>query len=121
VGGALLVAHQDMAQLVLLEQLVIDREHGAAGIAENVVHALVGKRPQHDLRAGHQFFRFAAHAGHPILSFHLDLPNRPLKMKKARSRGLFSRTTPGGAAYTTPAVRDPTIRRVLIMVPSFSL
>ncbi len=33
---ALLVAHQDVADVVLLEDLVIDRQHRAARIAENV-------------------------------------------------------------------------------------
>ena len=51
--GALFVAHQDVLHLVLLEQRVIDRQHGAAGIAENVRDALIGKRRYHHFCAGH--------------------------------------------------------------------
>ncbi len=39
--GTLLVADEDVADLVLLEQRVIDRKHRAARIAENGVHALI--------------------------------------------------------------------------------
>ena len=39
--GAALLANQDMANGVLLEQRIIDRQHGAAGIAENNLYALV--------------------------------------------------------------------------------
>ena len=51
--GALLVPHQDVLHLVLLEQRVIDRQHRAAGIAENVLDALIGERRDHHFRAGH--------------------------------------------------------------------
>ena len=44
VTGALLVADEDMRDGVLLDDLVIDREHGPAGIAENMLHALVLER-----------------------------------------------------------------------------
>ena len=37
VHGALLVPHQDVLDLVLLEQRVVDRQHRAAGIAEQVL------------------------------------------------------------------------------------
>ena len=50
---ALLVAHQDVLDLLLLEQLVVDRQHRAAGIAEDVLHALVGQGLDHHFRAGH--------------------------------------------------------------------
>ena len=53
VAGALLVADQDVLHLVLLEQLVVDRKHGAARIAENVLHALIGQGPHDHLGAGH--------------------------------------------------------------------
>ena len=42
VHRALLVAHQDVLDLVLLEQRVVDRQHRAARIAEQVLDALVG-------------------------------------------------------------------------------
>ena len=48
---ALLVADQDVADLVLLEQRIIDRQHGTAGIAENRVHALIDQRLDDDFRA----------------------------------------------------------------------
>ncbi len=51
--GALLVAHQDVAHLVLVEQRVIDRQHGAAGIAEQVLDALVGERLDDHLGPAH--------------------------------------------------------------------
>ncbi len=50
---ALLVAHQDVLDLVLLEQRVVDRQHGAARIAEQVLDALVLKRCDDHLGAGH--------------------------------------------------------------------
>jgi hypothetical protein len=53
VHRALFVAHQDVADVVLLEELVIDRQHGAAGIAEDHLDALILERLNHHLRAGH--------------------------------------------------------------------
>ena len=50
---ALLVAHQDVADLLLLEQRVIDRQHRAARIAEKMLDALIGKRLDHHFGAGH--------------------------------------------------------------------
>ena len=51
--GALLVAHENVLDAVLLEQLVIDRQHGAAGIAENMLDALIGESLEHHLGARH--------------------------------------------------------------------
>src|SRR5262245_13978534 len=53
--GALLMAHQHMAQRILLEQLVIDGKDGAARITENDVDALIHQSPDHHLRAVHLF------------------------------------------------------------------
>ena len=50
---ALLVAHEDVLDAVLLEQLVIDRQDGAARIAENVLDALIGESLKHHLGACH--------------------------------------------------------------------
>ena len=50
---ALFVAHQNVLHHVLLKQRVVDRQHRAAGIAEQVLDALIGKRLDHHLRAGH--------------------------------------------------------------------
>jgi hypothetical protein len=51
-GGALLVAHQDMGDAVVGEQRVIDGKHRAAGIAEDMGYALVLERAHHHLSAG---------------------------------------------------------------------
>ena len=34
----LLVPHQDMLDLILLEQLVVNKQHGATRIAKNIIH-----------------------------------------------------------------------------------
>ena len=57
VGRALLVADQHVAQARLVEQGVVDRQHRAAGIAEQVVDALVDERAHDDLGAGHDLRR----------------------------------------------------------------
>ena len=49
-----LLAHEDVLDLVLLEQLIVDRQHRAAGIAENVLDALVDERRDHHLGARHR-------------------------------------------------------------------
>ena len=51
----LLVAHQDVLHLVLREDRVIDRQHRAARIPEEMLHALVGESLDHHFGAG-QFF-----------------------------------------------------------------
>jgi hypothetical protein len=51
--GALFVPHQDVLHFVLLKQRVVDRQHRAAGIAKNVLDALIGERCHHHFRAGH--------------------------------------------------------------------
>jgi hypothetical protein len=38
---ALLMAHQDMTNGILLEQRVINRQYGATGISEDDLHALI--------------------------------------------------------------------------------
>jgi hypothetical protein len=48
---ALLVAHQDMPQRILLEQRVVDRQDGAAWIAENDIHALISEGSDDDIRS----------------------------------------------------------------------
>jgi len=55
VGGvhrALLVTHQDVLDLVLLEQLVVDEQHGAPGVAEHVFDPLFLQAAHHDFGAG---------------------------------------------------------------------
>ena len=50
---ALFVAHEDMLNIVLLEHLVINREHRASGIAKDDVHALILEGLNHHFRSGH--------------------------------------------------------------------
>ena len=53
VDRALLVAHQDVLDHLLLEDRVVDRQHRAARIAEDVLHALIGESLDHHFGAGH--------------------------------------------------------------------
>ena len=52
VAGALLVADQDVPQLLRVEQRVVDRQHRAAGDPEDDVDAELLQRAHHRLRAG---------------------------------------------------------------------
>ncbi len=52
VGGGLLVAHQNMIDLVLLEQRVVDVQYSASGVPEDVLHSLILQRADHHFRAG---------------------------------------------------------------------
>ena len=76
VHRALLVPHQDVLHLVLREEGVIDRQHRAARIAEDVLHALISERRHHHFGAGH----FACHGRHPCLL----VPRSSRAIKKAR-------------------------------------
>ncbi len=53
VRGALLMAYEHVTDAVLLEQFVIDRQHRAAGIAEDIFDTLIGKGLQDDFRTSH--------------------------------------------------------------------
>jgi hypothetical protein len=55
--GGLLVPHQDVAELVLLEERVIERKDGAAGIPENNLDTLIHQGPEYDIRASDWFRR----------------------------------------------------------------
>ena len=70
VARALLVPHQDVPDRVLLVQFVVDRQHRAAGIAEQVGDAVVLQRLDDHLRARH-----AALAVHSL--FHRPVPRAP--------------------------------------------
>ena len=50
----LLVADEDVADAVLLEDGIVERQHGAAGIAEDDLYALLDQRLEHHLRAVHR-------------------------------------------------------------------
>jgi hypothetical protein len=60
--GRLLVAHQDVLKLVLLENLVVNVQNRTAGIAENMLNAFFFKATHDDLRAV-QDFVFGVGAG----------------------------------------------------------
>ncbi|MCY1310113.1 hypothetical protein D9M70_602730 [compost metagenome] len=55
-AGALLVANEDVLDIVLLVDLVVDRKHGAARIAEDMLDAVVSQCLENDLRACHLVF-----------------------------------------------------------------
>ncbi len=57
VNRALFVTHQHVDKLVVLEQGIVNRQHRAARIAEDVAHALILERADHDLRTGQFHFR----------------------------------------------------------------
>ncbi len=65
VTGALLVPDQDVLDLVLLEDLVVDRKHRAAGIAKNVLDAVIDERTHDHGSAGHlvRIVALVAHGG----------------------------------------------------------
>ena len=46
------MAHENVLDLVLLKNRVIDRQYGAAGIAENDIHALRLESPEQRFRPG---------------------------------------------------------------------
>ena len=56
VHGPAFLPHQEMAQLVLLEDFVIDRQHGSARIAENRIDALVDQGADDQGGATHALF-----------------------------------------------------------------
>ncbi len=53
VDGALFVPHQDVLDLLLREDGVVDRQHRAARVAEQMLHALIRHRADHHFGAGH--------------------------------------------------------------------
>ncbi len=58
-GRALLVAHQHMLDMILMEQGVVNRQDGAAGIAEDRLDALI-------LQGAHDHFRAGQQIGHVL-------------------------------------------------------
>ena len=73
VAGALLVADEDVLDLVLLDDLVVDRQARPARIAEDVLDALVDERLDDHLRSGHlrSATRSAVSSRPVFLPFHL--------------------------------------------------
>ena len=78
VRRALLVTHEQMADAVLLEQRVIDRQHRAAGITENILDALIEEGLQKDLRPSHH----ASHVATPRYPRRCPGEGRVLHKKK---------------------------------------
>src|ERR1051326_7605019 len=96
VHRALLVAHQDVLELLLLEHLVIDRQDRAARIAENVPHALIDEGLDHHLGAAHLLCHYL------LRSLELCEPLRIKKglqepLSRAPPRIAGGLATPGGA------------------------
>ena len=73
VAGTLLVADQNVLNVLLLEQLVIDRQHRTAGIAEDVLDPVVLQRLDDHLGPGH----FAAAAFVVSVAHHRCFPSFP--------------------------------------------
>jgi hypothetical protein len=66
--GCLLMADQNMANGILLEQRIVNRQDCAARIAENNLHALLLKRAEQHLGARGRSFgvvHFGIHGGSP--------------------------------------------------------
>src|SRR3569832_841980 len=80
---ALLVTDEEVTDYHLRDQRVVNGKFGAAGLAEQVLLALVGERREHHFRAGHFSgrCRFLRHRRLPSLSSLAALV-RPIK--KAR-------------------------------------
>ena len=105
VHRALLVAHQDVADPVLrLEQRVVDRQHRAAGIAENVLHALIGERLDHHFGAGHlchgPLHSLVLSLGHSVrirTGFQITKKGLEGPLGRAPPRLAGGLSTPGGA------------------------
>ena len=105
VDRALLVAHQDVLDHLLLEDRVIDRQHRAARIAEDVLHALIGERLDHHFGAGHFPARrgSAAHVcrHRPLHSLEFRLKQPPHRESK-RGRKAPVRAPPVADGFSHP-------------------
>ena len=94
VGRALLVAHEDVADLFLVEDRVIDRQHRAAGIAEDDIDALILQRFDDHFRAGHM-------SGHnTITPISSDIWN--LRQQKRASKAPGHALANGDRCYACP-------------------
>jgi len=85
--GALLVANQDVLDLVLLEELVVNIEDRAAGIAEDVLDALFLKTADGDFRTG---------------ELHDSKPFQPMKDFRSRARENRASANCGDAIVIAP-------------------
>jgi hypothetical protein len=85
VHRALLVAHQDVAHMVLLEERIVDRQHGASGIAENDIDALIDQSADDHLRSRHLPRRLIGR--HDALPRPLSETKRPRTAHAHQNRG----------------------------------
>jgi hypothetical protein len=51
-NGCLLMAHQHVTHLVLLEQFVVDIQNSAAGITEKIINLFFLETPDYNFRTG---------------------------------------------------------------------
>ena len=79
----LFVPHQNVADVVLLEDLVIDRQHGTAGVAKDHLHALILQGLHHHPGSGHRL----GHRRRPLRSFALVLLQQKAPGFQAGARG----------------------------------
>ncbi len=93
--GALLVPHQDVLDLVLLEDLVIDRKHRTARITEDVLDPVIGERAYDHRSAGHLVGVVALALAHGSLRIRLPLVRGRLH-SKSLGREVLSRRSLGG-------------------------
>ena len=109
VGRALLVAHQHVAQARLMEEGVVDRQHRAAGIAEQVGDALVDQGADHDLGAGHDLGGVGAGLGFEGgLDGHGTARIRRFRTRKKALSGAFGHATGvGGRGSPSYRYRPP--------------
>ena len=52
-AGSLLVPYEDVLNVILLDDFVIDRQHGASGIPEEVLDPVIPQRLNDHCRSGH--------------------------------------------------------------------
>ena len=81
---ALLVAHQHMDEIVVGEQRIVDRQHGAAGIAEDMLDALIFQRAHHHLGTGELDGARSRHSHRLSISIHRKSPSTQVRAKKAK-------------------------------------
>ena len=91
VHGGLFVTNEDMADGGLLVQRVIDRQHGAAGIAEDDIDTLVPQGVQQGVRAAMGWmFR---HEGRPLLAGQVTRVRRPARQRRIAESSAYLPST----------------------------
>ena len=96
VAGALLVANQHVAQLLRVEQRVVDRQHGTAGNPEDDLDVEFFQRPDHRLCTGE------------LLRRNMFRPNRRRLWRRAspRSDAPLATSCDAGLRSRSPAARS---------------